>query len=46
MTFIQALNLQFPYLLMILYFYALLKTQLLYIHYAMIYVSWRCYPIC
>ena len=47
MTLVQILNLQFPYLLMILCFYVLLKTPAVYIiRYPMIYVNWRCGPIC
>jgi len=47
MTLVQTLNLQFLYLLMILYFCVLLNTPVLYIlRYLMTYISWRCGPIC
>jgi len=46
MTLVQTLNLQFPCLLMILYFYVVLITQVLCIlRYLMTYVSVRCGPV-
>jgi len=46
MTLVQTLNLQFLYLLIILYFFVLPKTAIIHIiRYPMIYVSWRCGPI-
>jgi len=47
LALVETLYPQFPYLLMIPYFYVLRKKQVIYIiRYPMIYVSWRCGPIC